>query len=42
MFAQYGQEFDGPALPQGSPDGEEYAAAQPDFDGENAEVPFER
>lgn len=43
MFAQYGPPDFG-AMQQGPPDGgEEYGAApQPDFEGENAEVPFER
>lgn len=40
VFAQYGPEFDGGAMqPQG--DGEEYGAAQPDFEG-GGEMPYER
>jgi len=40
-FAQFGPDFDGGAMqPQGG-EGEEYAAPQPDFDGDNAEVPYE-
>lgn len=42
VFAQYPPEFEGGALPPGGPEGEEAYAPQPDFEGENAEVPFER